>query len=182
MKKWIWISFPVALGVAFFAFEGSLFSASSTEKEKLTKITKVRRAMDERLYLLCVGPGMVVGPHETPEVDIFVNDKVLEYRSENPDQFDYPIGSRFEKWKYPTVGAKNPDIATVMVRTGSKGVIADWEFSMHSLPDRKNLKHTGRISCSECHARYKERGFISHESEEVLREFLKIEGNRQKGD
>ena len=129
--------------------------------------------MDPRLLTLCVGPGMVVGPHDAAEVDIYVNPVVVEYRKKNPQAFAYPVGSKFVKKKYPKVGAKNPDIATVMVKTADTGKVSDWEFSMLRLPDGKALEHSGRVSCADCHERYKDRGYISRESEAAMREFLR---------
>ena len=46
------------------------------------------------------------------------------------------------------------------------------QFSMVRLSDGKPLKHTGSISCADCHERYEERGYISRESEDAMQEFL----------
>lgn len=149
-------------------------SASPSKGQELTKITKKRIPMDPRLLTLCVGPGAVVGPHDSAEVDVFVNEIVLKYRKKHPEKFDYPVGSVFEKRKYPAVGVKDPDIATVMVRTDDKGSVSDWEFSMHSLPEGKPLEPQARISCADCHEKYEARGYISQVSETALREHLQV--------
>lgn len=172
MKKSLCICLAVALVVAIFSTWSSSLVASPPKEEKLTKITKERVPMNPRLLFLCVGPGAVVGPHAVAEVDIFVNEIVVQYRKENRDQYAYPVGSKFVKWKYPDAGVKDPDIATVMIRTASKGDVSDWEFSMHSLPDEKPLESKARVSCAECHERYEDRGYISDVSEKALREFL----------
>ena len=152
-----------------------LMLVSCESDRDLIKITRQRMAMDERLLELCVGPEAVVGPHAVPEVDIYVNQAVLDYRKENPKNYDYPVGSRFVKKKYPDVGVKEPDIATIMVKTGMEGEVSDWEFSIIALPGGEALKHTGRISCAKCHERYEERGFVSRDSEKALAEFLGFE-------
>lgn len=143
--------------------------------EELTKITLERIPMDKRLLTLCVasGPTRVLGPHVAAEVDVYMNPVALEYRKKHPDKFDYPVGSKFVKRKYPKVGAKDPDIETIMVKTKSEGAVTDWEFSMRSLPDQKPLEPSGRVSCADCHEDYEDRGFISSQSENALQAYLK---------
>lgn len=150
-------------------------TAAQSDEDELIKITKERLPMDPRAMTLCVGPQAMLGPHVAPEVDIFVNPAVIEYRRENPDAFDYPVGSKFVKKKYPSAGAKTPDIATIMVKKTNDGKVADWEFSMIRLSDGKALKPHGRVSCADCHQRYEERGFISAPSENAMQRFLRSE-------
>lgn len=151
-----------------------LFAVQETRPDGLIKITKKRIPMDERLLSLCVGRSKdVVGPHAVAEVNIYINQKVQDYRSAHPQAFNYPVGSVFVKEKYSSVEAKSPDIATKMEKVRSEGKISDWEFSMYSLPDKKPIKPTGRTLCASCHERYEERGYISEEAETAMQEFLK---------
>ncbi len=167
------------LSVTAVLLAGIVWAANQKGGDELVKITTVRLPMDKRILKSCVGPAYIVGPHDSAEVDIYVNNQVLEYRKANPEKYDYPVGSKFVKKKYPKPGAKNPDLATIMVRKELKGVVSDWEFTMESLPDHKPIIPTGRISCASCHERYEERGFISRESETVLRQYLKLgDGNK----
>lgn len=142
------------------------------KEERLVKITLKRIPMDERLLTLCVGPGAVVGPHDSAEVDVYMNPVALDYRKAHPKEFDYPVGSIFVKKKYPKVGARDADVETIMVKRKSDGVVGDWEFSMRSLPDHKPIKPAARVSCADCHQKYAARGFISRESEEALQGYL----------
>ena len=158
--------------VVFAGVAAILLALPENRADGLIKITKERIPMDERLLSLCVGPEAVVGPHAVAEVDIYVNRAVLEYREANPEQFHYPVGSVFVKEKYPTVASKSPDVATRMQKVRSEGAVSDWEFSIYRLPEMTPIDHQGRESCASCHERYEERGFISRESEEALREFL----------
>ena len=164
---------PLLLGaLCLSSFGGDKGEVHAADDKELIKITKKRIPMDPRLLTLCVGPGAVVGPHDAAEVDIYVNPVVAEYRRKNPTAFAYPIGSKFVKKKYPRVGAKDPDIATVMLKTAETGKVTDWEFSMVRLKDGKRLTHSGSVSCADCHERYKSRGYISRESEEAMQQFL----------
>lgn len=150
-----------------------LFAVQENRADGLVKITKKRIPMDERLLSLCVGPEAVVGPHAVAEVDIYVNQVVLDYRKANPEKFVYPIGSIFVKEKYPEVDSRRPDIATKMEKIRNDGAVGDWDFSIYSLPEKKPIEPTGRVSCASCHERYGERGFISSQSETAIKDFLK---------
>ena len=143
------------------------------EPENLVKVTKERIPMDERLRLLCGSREMVAGPHVEAEVDVYVNAIVIDYRRENAERFEYPVGAVFVKKKYPSLGAEAPDLATKMVKVRNEGKVSDWEFSMYRLPGGEVVQPAGKVSCASCHERYEERGFISRESEAALREFLK---------
>ncbi|MCB1227681.1 MAG: hypothetical protein KDK99_17825 [Verrucomicrobiales bacterium] len=166
MKK-ITLTIAVLSSVAFVSL-----AVQGGRSDGLVKITKVRIPMDERLRLLCDGPDSVIGPHTSAEVDVYVNQAVLDYRRSNLDKFEYPLQSVFVKEKYSTVGAEKPDLATKMEKFQNHGTIDDWHFSMYSLPDLKPIKPKGHISCASCHDRYKERGFISRQSEKALRSYL----------
>ena len=138
----------------------------------LVKITPKRIPMDKQLLKLCIGPQAVRGPHVAAEVDIYVNETVVDYRRKNPGAFAYPIGSKFVKKKYPKIGAESPDIATAMIKTAETGKVTDWEFSMVRLSDMKQITPRGSVSCTDCHARYESRGYISRQSEHALKDYL----------
>ncbi len=173
--KTLMIAFSWCL-VAGVMFHGALALDGIPEGTELVKISKERVPMDLRLVTLCVSMDGVVGPHDAAEVNVYVNDQVIDYRKKNPEDFDYPVGSVFVKEKFPSVGAAEPDLATIMVKKKDEGHVSDWEFSMVSLPDREPVRPNASVSCADCHERYEERGYISKKSEELLLKFIGIEG------
>jgi hypothetical protein len=132
--------------------------------------------MAARVATLCYRPTEGFGPHlEVAEVHIYANPVALEYRRAHPDGHEYPIGSKFVKEKYSSVGDENPEVATIMERRSAKGDVSDWRFAIVSLPDKIELPMAGRITCASCHQDYKDTGYVSNESENALRQYLKIE-------
>lgn len=169
-----WVIVALGFGVA---------AEKPAEDDELVKITLQRIPMDERLLRLCManGPALVLGPHVAAEVDVYMNPVALDYRRAHPDKFDYPVGSKFVKRKYPQVGAKDPDIETIMVKGKSEGAVTDWEFGMRSLPDHEPLQPAGEVSCADCHEKYEARGFISSQSENALQAYLKTLKDKEPG-
>jgi hypothetical protein len=147
----------------------------SVDPNGLVSITPQRIAISRRDLTLCFIPPPA-GPHDfSAEIHIYANKAVLDYRRAHPNKYDYPIGSKFVKEKYSQAGDRNPDAATIMERRASTGDVSDWNFSIVSLPDKTPVKATGRVTCVECHEGYKDTGYVSHESEAALRNFLAIE-------
>jgi hypothetical protein len=147
-----------------------------TNADRLVRITPQRIPLAEEVAVLCISPSTRYGPHlGGAEVHIYSNERVLNYRREHPNEFDYPIGSKFVKEKYSNAGDTNPDVATIMERCGAKGDISDWTFSMVSLPAKTPLTPTGSVTCAACHERYQDTGYVSADSEEALRKYLKID-------
>lgn len=168
-----WKMKMIALGILVAASGAVVLQAvQDARADGLVKITKERIAMDEEIRTLCIGPERVVGPHAVAEVDLYVNPAVLDYRKANPGKFDYPIGSVFVKEKYPAANAREPDLATKMEKVRNSGTVADWVFSMHTLPEREPIEPKGRVSCASCHERYERQGFVSGRSEAALVDFL----------
>ncbi len=128
--------------------------------------------MDPRVARLCISTDNIIGPHNSSEIDIFVNDKVIAYRKLNLEGHFYPVGSVFIKEKYSSSSATRPDVATIMLKRSDQGTIDDWEFRIVSLPDYQPISTERRVSCASCHSRYSERGFISNQSELALKSFL----------
>lgn len=125
---------------------------------------------------MCRSPEEIFGPHTFPaEIHLYANEIALVFRREHPHSFEYPIGTRFEKQKYSEVADSEPNVATIMERTGTTGDVSDWSFSIVSLPAKTPLKQVDGISCAECHERYKDTGYISDVSESALKELLRIE-------
>jgi hypothetical protein len=148
---------------------------SEKDSAKLMQITPARVVMAPRLMTLCYRP-RAFGPHEEPdEILVYANEIAIDYRRQHPTEFDYPIGSKFVKEKYPRYGDDKPDAATIMEKIATRGDVSDWNFSIVSLPDKTPLKPSGRESCAECHQEYKDTGFISSDLEAALKKFLKFE-------
>jgi hypothetical protein len=132
--------------------------------------------MREETMVMCRSPEEIYGPHTFPaEIHLYTNDLALAYRRAHPNAFDYPIGSKFEKRKYAEVSDTDPNVATIMERTGSTGEVTDWSFSIVSLPARTPLKQVEGISCAECHERHKGTGYVSDVTEDALKKHLGIE-------
>jgi hypothetical protein len=143
--------------------------------DRLIKINEQRLPMNNRAAQLCRSFTLDdLNPHEeAAEVDIYVNSIVADYRAKHTDKFDYPIGSKFVKHKYSKIRAKDPDLATIMLKTKNEGSVDDWEFSMISLPNGELLAQSKTVSCASCHEKYEERGYISKKSEAALQSYLK---------
>ena len=150
--------------------------AAKSRADGFIRITPQRIPLAEELMTLCLSPETRYGPHAgTVEVHICANGLALDYRRDHSNEYDYPVGSKFMKEKYPFPGDDNPDAATIMERTGTNGDVSDWTFSMISLPNRTPLKPSGSMTCAECHEHYKDTGFVSSDSESVIRKYLEIE-------
>jgi hypothetical protein len=146
---------------------------SRTNADQLIPISPERVPIPPIQLTFCIA--QVNGPHQVPEILLYANSIAIEYRRQNPSRFDYPIGSKFVKEKFSATDQANPDAATVMVRTKTSGEISDWEFTSVSLPARTPLGPVNDQSCIFCHQSFADRGFISQESEEALRRYLKLE-------
>jgi hypothetical protein len=149
--------------------------AIDAKAEELVCITPQRVPVEFQRMTLCIAPPPDIGPHDVPEILVYANQIALEFRRKHPNNFDYPIGSRFVKHKFASRWQEAPDAATVMVRTASRGDVTDWEFSSLSLPDEKKLGTVNDRSCIECHQAFAERGFISHDTEGALRRHLQLD-------
>jgi hypothetical protein len=144
--------------------------------ENMVRITPQRIPMKQRLMTFCIAPRPSFGPHEdAAEILVYANAIAIEYRRAHPGEFDYPVGSKFVKEKFATPTAKQPDVATIMERRNNKGDVSDWRFSIVSLPDKIELPMPGRVSCAGCHQEYKDTGYVSNDSENALKQYLKIE-------
>ena len=149
----------------------------------MVKITKNRIPMDAKVMALCFYHPELYSPHTMAWADVFANAKVIDYRSENPKEFAYPIGSMFIKKKYSkSKKQEKPDeIGTVMVKKTNTGKVTDWKFNFLRLNDGKLLKPKtplGQHSCIKCHQAYKSRGYISRESEFAMQDFLSSESTK----
>jgi hypothetical protein len=148
---------------------------SAIDSVGLVRITPQRIVVSPRSSTLCFRPPPA-GPHDnTAEIHIFANQTALDYRCEHPNEYDYPIGSKFVKEKYSQAGDASPDAATIMERRSAKGDVSDWDFSIVALPEKTPLKSDGEVSCASCHEGYKDTGYISYESESALKMFLATE-------
>jgi hypothetical protein len=132
--------------------------------------------MAARIATLCYRPPGGFGPHgDVASVHIYANLMAVEYRRAHPNEHDYPIGSKFVKEKYSSEGDENPQVATTMERCFDKGDVSDWRFAIVSLPDKIELPMTGQPNCADCHQAYNRTGYISDQTEFVLKKYLKIE-------
>lgn len=157
--------------------------ADKVSTNGMVKITKKRIPMDAKVMALCFYHPELYSPHTMAWADVFANAKVIDYRSENPKEFAYPIGSMFIKKKYSkSKKQEKPDeIGTVMVKKTNTGKVTDWEFNFLRLNDGKLLKPKtplGQHSCIKCHQAYKSRGYISRESEFAMQDFLSSESTK----
>jgi Cytochrome P460 len=149
-------------------------SKSSDHDPPMSCITPNRIAPSEQVKTACL-PSRPFGPHsDAAEIQIYANKIALDYRREHPKSFDYPVGSKFVKEKFANKGDEHPDLATVMEKKTAKGKVSDWRFSTISLPDKTPLKSASKDSCVSCHREYKDRGYVSYESESALKRYLKI--------
>lgn len=150
-----------------------LAPAADDDREKLTRLTRERIPSKNQNPDLCAPP-----PKEEHTgfhlLHLYANEKALDYRRENPEAFDYPIGSVFRKVKYAGEDAEKPHLATIMKRVGNKGTVEDWEFRMVTLPDEKEVTEIRKEICADCHSKYEKRGFVSRETETALRQKLKF--------
>jgi hypothetical protein len=150
-------------------------SKSSNHDSPLTCITPKRIEPSELVKTTCL-PSRPFGPHsDAVEILVYANKIALDYRREHPTSFDYPVGSKFVKEKFANKGDEQPDAATVMEKKTAKGKVSDWRFSAISLPDETPLKLAGKQSCVSCHREYKDRGYISYQSESALKRYLKLD-------
>ena len=142
----------------------------------LVQITPERVPMKQALWTYCIQPPTADSPHaNAAEILVYANPVAVEYRRQHPREFAYPAGSKFVKEKYSLPTDQQPDVATIMERRGDKGDISDWRFSIVSLPDKIELPQTGRVTCAGCHQEYKDTGYVSNDSENALKRYLKIE-------
>lgn len=147
----------------------------AVDSDGLIRITSNRIPLAEELMTLCMPPDSTYGPHaSTAEVHIYANRRVLDYRRQHPNEYSYPVGSKFVKEKYPIAGCDQPDVATIMERTGTRGDMTDWAFSIVSLPNKSPVPSVGSMTCAECHAHFRDTGFVSNKSESVLKKHLEI--------
>jgi hypothetical protein len=143
--------------------------------DALVRITPRRIPLAASVATLCIVPVTPnYGPHLAAEVHIYANQRVIDYRRDHPQEFDYPIGSKFIKEKFSHAGDENPDAATIMERTRSTGDVTDWAFSIVALPDKAPIKASGEVTCAQCHQEYKDTGYISTDSEAALKTHLGI--------
>jgi hypothetical protein len=146
---------------------------SPVDADKLIQISPARIPIPQAQATFCFAD--INGPHQVPEILLYANPIAVDYRRRNPSKFDYPVGSKFVKEQFSAPDQPSPDVATVMTRTKTTGEISDWEFTSLALPDRAQLGSANDESCIDCHRGFAERGFISRESEEALRRYLKLE-------
>jgi len=145
-------------------------------EERFLQITPRRVPMKQALMTLCMAAAPTNSPHaDVAEILVYANPVAIEYRRQHPTEFNYPIGSKFVKEKFSQPVDKRPDMATIMERHGDKGDVSDWRFAIVSLPDKIELPQTGRVSCAGCHEAYKDTGYVSNDSENALKRYLKIE-------
>jgi hypothetical protein len=135
----------------------------------LVRITTDRIAMNPKVATLCAPSRMIVGPHDTPTVHLYVNQAVIDYRKQHPDAHHYPVGSVFFKEKYSAEG--KAILATVMTKIADTNRVEDWRYEMIKLPSKAPTK-IDAASCQDCHERYQGRGFISQTTEDALTKFL----------
>jgi hypothetical protein len=144
--------------------------------EDLIQITPKRIRMRPSMVTDCYVPQTEFGPHaDRPEILVYANQVAIEYRRKHPHEFEYPVGTKFEKKKFALPTDQEPDMATIMERRTDKGGVSDWRFALVSLPDKIELPMTGRVTCAGCHQNFKNTGYVSNESENALRQYLKIE-------
>ena len=168
----------VVVGIVIAKFGSSRVPSEqpAARSDGMVRITPNRIPLAASVARLCIAPSLVYGPHlDAGEVHIYANQLALDYRRAHPNEFEYPIGSKFVKEKYSSPGDENPDVATLMERRSAKGDVSDWDFSIISLPAGTPLQSNGRVSCVSCHERYKDTGYVSSDSEKALRKHLGIE-------
>jgi hypothetical protein len=114
-------------------------------------------------------------PHSRADMIVHANQTLIDYISKNPEGVGFPVGSVLLKEKFP---AGQPDstaiLTTRMERVAFKGAVEDWKFSATSL---ENGKPTGASnkpsSCVVCHEDFEESSFVSPDSLNLLREYVK---------
>jgi hypothetical protein len=148
-------------------------SSSPPEADDVIQISPERIPIPPVQLSLCLAPRN--GPHQVPEILLHANSIAIEYRRQNPNKFDYPVGAKFVKEKFSAPDQKQPDAATIMTRTEVTGKISDWEFTSVSLPARTPLTSPNDPSCIGCHQGFADRGFVSQETEDALQRYLKLE-------
>jgi Cytochrome P460 len=144
--------------------------------EDLIQITPKRIRMRPSMITDCYVPQTEFGPHaDRPEILVYANPAAIEYRRKHPHEFEYPVGTTFEKRKFSRPTDEEPDMATIMERRTDKGGVSDWRFALVSLADKMELPMSGRVTCAGCHQNFKDTGYVSNDSENALRQYLKIE-------
>lgn len=175
-RIWVWLAaFVVAVsGINGFSDEEKIvvvWPPTPAHLEDMVKISPKRHSLDPKMMTLCASSTLFErGPHKNAEVLVYANHKVIDYRKENVERGDYPVGSVLLKEKYADLKVEKPHLATIMRRTGNDGGVDDWDFSMISLPGGKAVAMTAneKAACADCHGRFRTPGYLSIYSNALL--------------
>ncbi len=138
---------------------------------KLTRITESKIDLEESVRLLCMDTRMYYGPHVTPGIHLYASPAAIEARRKNSTTRIYPVGSVLVKEKFATKEASESDIITVMEKVSMLGGINDWKFTMIRLADRSIVRDGFKVSCVDCHSRFKESDFVSPGTDSLMSEY-----------
>lgn len=145
----------------------------------LTQITNARILMERPLSALCrslTPKEQREQKRETPHADswahLYANQVALDYRRQNPNGHDYPVGSVFLKEKFSSEKDGSPKLATVMTKQSARGKVSDWEFSTIELPAGTRTVATAGGKCAACHSDEKATGYVSRITNRVLLEYV----------
>ncbi|CAN5866795.1 hypothetical protein BH11VER1_BH11VER1_27090 [soil metagenome] len=155
--------------------DDALLIARYLDYQKLPRITERKIDLEESVIQLCLDPKMYYGPHIKPGIQLYVNPTAIEARKKDSAARIYPIGSVLVKEKFATKEASEPDIITVMEKVSMLGGINDWKFTMIRLADRSIVRDGFKVSCVDCHSRFKESDFVSTVTDSLLSEYASKE-------
>jgi hypothetical protein len=118
---------------------------------------------------------LTTSPHSRADMVVHANKAVIDYISKNPEGVGFPVGSVLLKEKFP---AGKPGSAATLItrmeRVAMAGTVKDWKFSATSLKDGVPTGTQDAPSrCVVCHEDFEETSFVSPDSMELLREYVK---------
>lgn len=145
-----------------------LVAQLATTADSLVRITDTPHEMADSTASLCLVP--VEKPHrihdgflEPAFCHVYVSkDAELAIRTGDPN---YPVGAIIVKSKFAKGKQDRPVLFTVMrkMQSGYDTNHGDWEYSIVDGTTRR-VQARGRIdSCIQCHAEYKETGYVTRE-------------------
>lgn len=144
--------------------------------EGLQALTRKRIPMKKEAVQRCsIDAILTASPHVGADMVVHANQALIDYISKNPEGVAFPVGSVLLKEKFSPGKPGSPAILTTrMERVAMAGTVKDWKFSATSLQDGKpagSLEAPSR--CVVCHEDFEETSFVSPDSVELLKEFVK---------
>ncbi len=121
-----------------------------------------------------------VSPHTKSVVLVYANAPALARAATIEDGGHLPVGSILVKEKYETRGAAQPQLITVMEKTGDTGTVDDWLFTMVKLPEGQIVREHTNVECALCHSEYDRTDFVSVRSFNLLQQFAKEHATARK--